>query len=711
MKRLLLLLAVITINVVANAQADSAKLYKRKYKEASVLVSQGAFKAADKKFKEALKISAFFYGLDHANTINTEVRISNLNVYQGNFRQAIKAHGKVLSKLKNDALFPDKLKLSKARVYNGLGIAYKNVMEYDSSRICYEKSLKIKQKIFNQTHTQIANSYNNLANLYTAQKKYPQSISYHKKALAIIIKNKGQKSFQVARSYNNLARTFTLAARKDSALFYYHKALIANSQSFNSPNVIDVPNKSPYSANKFFNYSIAFETFYRKTELLDIRPGMISHLLFADYLAKGIRENLTYRSEKINFLKRSGNFFETALLKVYQVYLKAPPGGSREEMENLFFYFSERSKANVLLDQIRQKNTTDIPIINLYKAQQSLRTDQALLEFAHSGSSLFVIVADRQKVSIKRLLTISQKQLHELTNEFRFACNSLDVEDFIRDAPKLYNQFIRPVLSLIKNKKRLLIIPSSELVNFPFEALTANQVKYVPKDPLPALKNAHYLLQDYIVSYHVSSTLAFRSHQRRYQKDYTGIGFNKFAHRRFKDLKHSEEEIKLGAASFSKQEVYLGYPAASKKLLSRINTRILHISTHGSFVKDRLIGLLFPKGGGKLDTLGVKDIYQSKAKTELAVLSGCHSGAGKFIQNEGTFGFAHAFLYSGTPSIIYSLWEASDAGSKKIMQMFYSHLKSIGGQDYSKALTLAKRQHLKKYYLPANWGNFVINSK
>jgi CHAT domain-containing protein len=598
-----------------------------------------------------------------------------------------------------------KYNVAKSTLYNNLSTCYSFVQKKDSALFFNQQAINLSDK----NSSIRGDYYTTRALTYEIKKQTDSSYYYYQKALHIFSQHK--QKLKLARTYYNLSTLFL--AKPDSALKYIQYSIRSN-----CPRFISTPQQpNPSLEDKPVSQVILIASLLRKGELLAKNntnlKGALAAILSADTLVSHYRKKLNKRAEKVNALRNSAKIFELAISVIWR--RTQQPNLSQAQLtkyQQLFFYFSERSKGNILLDQVANKNAVNIPIISLSQTQSNLMPTQALLEFVHSGKELYIQVITKNRVSIRKLMSgITKADLYETANEFRFASHSIDLEDFIRDSPKLYKQLITPISDLIKGKTRLLIVPTSELTNFPFEVLTPSKLSFNAESPLAGLKGIKYLLHSHIVSYHVSSTLAFIHQPRSYELDYFGIGFKQFSHKRFTDLKYSEQEIKESATYFHKTKTLLGYPLAKKQSMNELNSRILHISTHGNFQNEYLMGLIFPKGGGQLDTLGVKDIYQMNITTELAILSGCDSGAGKLIPHEGVFGFTHAFLYSNTPAVIYSLWSASDAGSKNIMKLFYETLKKNGDRDYAKALTLAKRQYSKKYYLPAVWGNFVINSR
>ncbi|HSZ72859.1 MAG TPA: CHAT domain-containing protein, partial [Cytophagaceae bacterium] len=111
--------------------------------------------------------------------------------------------------------------------------------------------------------------------------------------------------------------------------------------------------------------------------------------------------------------------------------------------------------------------------------------------------------------------------------------------------------------------------------------------------------------------------------------------------------------------------------ASEKQIKSVKETRLLHLATHGFFIKETVLenenpllrsGLLFS------GATGVDDFYQeedniltayeamnlSLEHTELVVLSACETGLGEIRKGEGVYGLQRAFRTAGCKNIIMS---------------------------------------------------------
>ncbi len=70
--------------------------------------------------------------------------------------------------------------------------------------------------------------------------------------------------------------------------------------------------------------------------------------------------------------------------------------------------------------------------------------------------------------------------------------------------------------------------------------------------------------------------------------------------------------------------------------------------------------------------------------TKLVVLSACKTGVGDVQNGEGVYGLRRAFVLAGAESLLMSLWDVSDEGTKELMIKYYGRL--VDGIGRSEAL-------------------------
>lgn len=181
--------------------------------------------------------------------------------------------------------------------------------------------------------------------------------------------------------------------------------------------------------------------------------------------------------------------------------------------------------------------------------------------------------------------------------------------------------------------------------------------------------------------------------------------------------------------------------ASEENLKSVRSPNILHIATHGFFLKhDTIIevknriykifnkqyrdepflqsGLLL---GGAQNTIngsiqpnlenGILTGEEAKSLnlrgTELVVLSACETGLGDFSTSKRVKSLQRAFMIAGAKSIIMSLWEVDDKSTQILMTLFYKNwIKNKMSK--VEALKFAKIELKKIKPQPYYWAGFVL---
>ena len=185
-----------------------------------------------------------------------------------------------------------------------------------------------------------------------------------------------------------------------------------------------------------------------------------------------------------------------------------------------------------------------------------------------------------------------------------------------------------------------------------------------------------------------------------------------------------------------KVDEYLGERALEQTVKAVDNPTILHIATHGVFLKNvkqgknNLLGtsgkhfvenpllrsmLLFAGAENKEDNSsntndGKLTAYEAMNlnldNTDLVVLSACETGLGEIQNGEGVYGLQRAFQVAGAKSLIMSLWTVSDEATQKLMTTFYK--KMLNGESKRQAFRETQIELKNIYPEFYYWGAFVM---
>ncbi len=191
-----------------------------------------------------------------------------------------------------------------------------------------------------------------------------------------------------------------------------------------------------------------------------------------------------------------------------------------------------------------------------------------------------------------------------------------------------------------------------------------------------------------------------------------------------------EQIVSMAQRQNIKTHIYLGNKATESSLKGLQSPSILHIATHGFFIKEEdnnsnlsmdnaltrsglLLagaeeGITLADKGEENGILTAQEAFGLNLNdTDLVVLSACETGLGDIQNGEGVNGLQRAFMQAGAKSILMSLWKVDDDATQKLMTLFYQNLLE---KKQSKRLAFENAQSKlrKTYPEPYYWGAFVL---
>jgi CHAT domain-containing protein len=278
---------------------------------------------------------------------------------------------------------------------------------------------------------------------------------------------------------------------------------------------------------------------------------------------------------------------------------------------------------------------------------------------------------------------------------------ALKFKEFQLVGYRLYKKLIDPVKSSLISDK-IYISPDNILSYLPFETilsspLSVDAVKY---------RDLSYLMNTYDISYTYSATFMAEYIKHESKKSNTLIAFapnypepidiQKVLMSRqasggvLNDLPYARREAEFvtrltGGKLYENDEAKESVFKQESGLYD-----IIHLSMHTVLNdKDPMHStLIFSHMNDTIDDGYLKtfEIYGIPLKAKMVILSSCNTGSGRMSSGEGILSLARGFIYSGSQSVVMSLWEIEDKSGTEIVEKFYSYLK----KGYSKSASLKK---------------------
>jgi len=266
------------------------------------------------------------------------------------------------------------------------------------------------------------------------------------------------------------------------------------------------------------------------------------------------------------------------------------------------------------------------------------------------------------------------------------------------DALATLRSLVIEPLELGKDVRRLLISPHGPLGQIPF-ALLANgrEVAYVPSGTVYGL-----LARD--ADLRGDGVLALGDPV--YGKTaYRGRHLASLPHTRTEAQSVGDVVLLGGAASETALRAEIGKPK---------RWRAIHLACHGliDMEEPSLSALAVTADAQNDGFVTVHEVLRRRIASDLIVLSGCETAQGKVIWSEGIEGFPRAFLFSGSPRVIVSLWKVDDRATAALMSKLYALWNPAEGQGLPLATALVRAQeHVRaqdEWSHPFFWGAWVL---
>ncbi|MDZ4163811.1 MAG: CHAT domain-containing tetratricopeptide repeat protein [Smithellaceae bacterium] len=335
-------------------------------------------------------------------------------------------------------------------------------------------------------------------------------------------------------------------------------------------------------------------------------------------------------------------------------------------------------------------------------------------------------------------------------------------------AADIYQAVFKPLIPLFSGRENLFVSPDGALNLIPFEILKGLNTGYIVEEfQINYTASGRELLRNAAIGDTVAGPAIIiadpdfdmavskdgktasilpdtsRSLRGTLASDFSGVHFD-----RLPDTKQEADSIAaILSGSGIRVHNYQGRDATEKALFSSRNPRILHLATHGYFLKDSVSSAGTTRGlklklkgsqqeepfaqvenpmlrsgivlagankslaeGSDEGVVSAEKILGLRLRgTDLVTLSACETAVGDVKTGEGVFGLKRAFLLSGAKTLVMSLWSVPSAETTELMTEFY--LLMSRGASKSKALREAKLKMMKQKPHPFYWGAFIMIGK
>ena len=593
-----------------------------------------------------------------------------------------------------------------------LGNAYYSLGDYERAIGFLQQTLDINRQIGNRQGE--ANSLGNLGNAYYSLGDYEHAIDFHQQHLDIARQIGGRQGESI--SLHNLGVAYRDLADLATAAGYF-QASAQVQESLHSSGLADA-NRLSLLDSQQVTYRLWQQTLIEQDQperALEVAERGRAQALTASVARSLITEGNEFVTptppdlEAIQAIAAAQNatLVEYSVLLSGRIYIWViQPDGTLHFAETAAAALAETAEVFMTLGQNpRGGDSPETPLNTLVQATQAALT-------VRGGSADASAQVSRQQLA-------SHLQ-------------------------QLYAVLIAPIAQWLPedDTQRVIFIPHRELFRIPFAALQDDAGNY--------LIEKHTLL----TAPSIQSLALARQHQQRLQKTNTTdalIVGNPTLPDELKQaygwqaLPGAETEARKVGSYLSQHlgtvlDILFHDQATETRVKEDLHTaRFIHLATHGTLASGREDAIattseassqeqtdLLPSGlqystipgvlalaasdhdDGSLtpDELLAMTIDQP-LNAELVVLSACQTGQGR-ITSDGVDGFARTLLTAGVPTLMVSLWNASDHQTMVLMDEFYRQFLEAD-QDKAQALRQAMLMMIEQGdENPQHWAAFTL---
>ena len=600
---------------------------------------------------------------------------------------------------------------------NNLGLAYSNLGQYQKAVEYYQQSLAIQKQMSDRTGE--GTSLNNLGGAYNKLGQYQKAIDYFQQSLAIK-KQIGDRNGE-GNSLNNLGLAYNNLGQYQKAIDYFQQSLAIKKQisdrngegiSLGNLGGLFAKQMQPELAILFYKQSVNVRKSIRKDilglskeeqksylftiekdyrDLADLllqqdrilEAQQVLDLLKVQELSEYFRSPVSDSAKKADYQPPEQNIIK---LGIELDKLQKLDNLTKEQEQRLAYLTNQESKRNEQfnaflqspavqkqLKQLRRDKAKNVDLEEYNRLRESLKEikNAAIFYPLILNDRLELILITDTNTPIRKTINIKREALNKDISDFLISLRSPSSNAVQADAQKFYRYLIEPFEKELQDAKIETIIYAPD-----------GQLRYIP---LAALYDGkQWLVERYRINNITASSLTnLRPRPRKTLRVLAPAATTS------QNIKFGDTSIPFGALPATKTEV-----EAIAALLPRTTTlidgqfnkidtlpkmqsnSIVHLATHGYFAIGKPEDSFIVFGDG--DKATISDMKNwTLTNVELVVLSACETAIGSKVGSGiEIFGLGYQIHNAGAGAAIASLWKVSDGGTQKLMDAFYTALKT-----------------------------------
>lgn len=655
-----------------------------------------------------------------------------------------------------------------ANCLNNLAMLYINTRRYKEAQEHKEKALEIMKHLLGESNERYAYFLGGTVSLYEALGNYSKAIENVEKSNAIIKTKFGEKHISYIDGLFNLAylKWKVKDYNKAKLLFvqslnFYQKQFDDYFDGMSESDQLEFYRTMGDRFETFNTFLINYTKLFPKENNSELLTTCFNNQLFLKsiLLNKSIATRNAILNSSDTLLINTYKKWQNTKQQLAEIYRNTDFEGAYETEAEL------QVKLNQLEEKIKQKTKTfdSEKTVLLKDIQSKLQNNEAALTIIRED------IAINDSTSKTEYIALIVKKDDPAPQLIRFETSGHFEKDYIEDYrnaienkkdDKLsYNRFWKPIAEQLTGITHLYLSADGVFNQFnPYGLMNPVNNQFVIDNlTITNLPNLTYIINTYKNNESKTAELFGYpdyeydfANKKTLSKASGSLAVNRFGFTELPPLPGTQTEVENISNSLKNNNwnvsVYMKEKATEEQLKKVNSPKVLHIATHGYFLKDvdeiedkSILGFesksfkanpllrsgLMMAGASVVarDTLnryrdqdGIFTAYEASLlnlnNTDLVILSACETGLGVSLNNQGVFGLQRSFYIAGAKNLIMSLWVVDDEATQILMSVFYKEWSVNPVQEnISVAFKKAQSEVRKKFPHPNYWAAFVLLGK
>jgi CHAT domain-containing protein len=558
-----------------------------------------------------------------------------------------------------------------------IGKAYNYIGQYKQSLNTFEQAWLISRKLNDRSKegfiiSKIGDVYKNLGD-------FNQALEFYRRGL--VIQREGGDRPSESATLSGIASLFQEQKHPEIAIVFYKQSINVREAIRKDISKLDKDIQKSYLATVESTYRNLADLLLKQDRILEAQQvlDLLKVEELNEYLRTPTRSEETEKGTALQtpektFIALAIEFDELQkrnrtnnITASEQERLNQLAQSEREQIKQ-FTAFLNSPIVQKLVDELRRnEEQQNLDIKNFRNIREDIlaqHPNAVLLYPLILEDRLELILITAKTTPIRRTINIKREKLNQEITNFLAGLRDASSQDIQKPAQQMYTWLIKPFETELAELKIDTIIYAPD-----------GQLRYIP---LTALHDGkQWLVEKYRVNNITAASLTkFNKPPIATPKIFAGA-FGNVNKQGFSGLPATLTEVKKIADRFPNTTTFI--ETAFTKNVTENNSNsytVLHLATHGQLSSGKPEDSFILFGDGTKATIA--DIQGWNLKNvDLVILSACQSGLGSKLGNGvEILGLGYQMQAAGARMSIATLWKVSDVGTEKLMDAFYTAVKT-----------------------------------